>query len=448
MTDQELTKKMARKEAIRRDALAKKGYFDGGYSPRTANIEQEVQILDTNIERAGMPIDETEFFKTNSIGARPDTSTFIVEYDGSKEPVYINSSGLEKLADTFLERTKYVQNKVSKGGVVISMGTNPILKSKEATTWLVKEGDKYQRYLHIDANAYSENPKKVTSIINPLTGIDICERASSIKGMFRVTGTQFHISEKNIADALDSHRTSIAIAPFMIAVFGNSPFLAGVDTGRSSSRIELLRQTEQLRSGLPKPAGSLLEYYEDILRLNSPFICTDNSIKALELAVSGIHTVSRIRVTMEESKGIVRNEFRHIDSQSPFKSMQAFMLTLGAIEAFRCSVERPLYDESQIDFQNSVWGYKTKMHWDGKLMSVKELGFYLVEKSLEALEKKDLKILAHKYLDPFKEELKQEMTQSDLIRESIGLLINQGATFNEALSDILISLNKKSLQPF
>lgn len=446
MKNKQLTKKIAHKEAIKRNNLAHKGYFDNLTAVRTANIEQEVQVLDSNIERVGMPISASKFFKANSIGARPDTSTFIVEYDGSDRPVEINYDGLKSLVDTFLKRTKYIQDKIPKGGILVPMGANPVLTATDSDAWLVKNEPKYHRYLQIDANAFSENPNKITNISNPLTGTIISERASSIKGMFRVTGTQFHISEKNIDDALDSHRTSIAIAPFMVLAFGNSPFLAGVDTGRSSSRMELLCQTEQLRSSLPKPADNLLEYYKDILLVESPFISVDDPATALDGALSAIHTVSRIRVTMNKSKGIIRNEFRHIDSQSPYKSMQAFLLTLGSIEAFRYSSERPDYKNSCIDFQKAVWGLKNRMHWKRKIVTAQELGQYLVEKAVVALEQMDLGIITHKYLDPFKDELRRGMTQSDLMRKTFYSIIKQGASFDQALNHILKSLNEEALR--
>lgn len=445
MENKLLTKKIAHEEAIRRNNLACKGYFDDPTAVRTANIEQEVQILDSNVQRAGIPISAENFFKINSINARPDTSTFIVEYDGSNQPVEVNNKGLQQLAVTFFDRTKYIQSQLPKGAVIVPIGAHPTLTAADSDTWLIKDEPKYHRYLRIDTNAFSENPNKITNIVNPSTGALIVDRASSIKGMFRLTGTQFHISEKNIADALDSHKTSIAIAPFMVLAFGNSPFLAGVDTGRSSSRMDLLCQTEQLRSGLPKPATSLLDYYEDILTLNSPFVCVDDPGKALDEALSAVHTVSRIRVILQEDKGIIRNEFRHVDSQSPYKAMQAFLLTLGLIEAFRYSDERPYYRYSCIDFQSAVWGLKDLMHWKGTIMTAQELGIYLTEKSIEALQQMGLKVIAYKYLYPFKEELKRGLTQSDLFRESFYRSLRKGHKFRQALSKILTTLNHEAL---
>lgn len=444
--NKQLIKKMRYEEAIRRNNMARKGYFDNPTTIRTTNIEQEVQILDSNIEMVGEPISAEEFFKNNSIQARPDTSTFIVEYDGSNQPVEINHGGLKKLEESFSKRTRYIQDKISKDGILVPIGANPVLKASASETWLVKDESKYRRYLSIDANAYTENPNKKTNIINPLGRTIIRERASSIKGMFRVTGTQFHISEKNIKDALDSHRTSIAIAPFMVLAFGNSPFLAGFDTGRSSSRMELLCQTEQLRSGLPKPADSLLEYYNDILSFESPFEYVDDPSINLDNALSAIHTVSRIRVTMNKNNGIIRNEFRHIDSQSPYKAMQAFLLTLGLVEAFRYSDERPLYKYSQIDFQNAVWGFKDPMHWNNIVMSAQELGLYLTEKSRNFLKRMGLEIMVHKYLDPFKEELKIGMTQSDMIRKSFYCSLKKGASFKQSLLEVLKQLNHAAIK--
>lgn len=445
MNAKQLTKKIAHIEAIRRDELAHTGYFDNSDMYRTANIEQEVQVLDSRVERAGMPISAVDFFQKNSIGARPDTSVFIVEYDGSALPVEINLDGIKSLAHSFLQRTQYIQDSIPKGAILVPIGANPVLKASESTNWLVKDEQKHQRYLHIDANAYVENPHKKTNIINPYTGMAIRERASSIKGMFRVTGTQLHISENNIEDALDSHRTSIAIAPCMVAIFGNSPFLAGIDTGMSSSRIELLCQTEQLRSGLPKPAHSLLDYYEDILILNSPFDCPEDGSKALDLAVSAVHTVSRIRVVMDEGKGNIRNEFRHIDSQSPFRSMQAFLLTLGSVEAFRHAQERPEYEYSCIDFKNAVWGQNTQFHWNKKAISVQELGVYIIDKAVNALEPIGLASVAHTYLDPLQEEIRSGMTQSDHMRNSYYSLLKLGASKQEALVNILKTLNRNAL---
>lgn len=444
--NKKLTKKVAMEEAVRRDNLAKKGYFDNPSAVRTVNIEQEVQILDTDVKRAGLPVSAEKFLRENSIGARPDTSTFIVEYDGSDKPEEINPKGLKSLAYKFLKRTKYIQNRIPKNAILVPIGANPVLTEKDSDNWLVKTEPKYSRYKQIDANAFSENPIKLTDIINPKTGKAIKERASSIKGMFRVTGTQFHISESSIKNALDSHRTSIAIAPLMVVTFGNSPFLAGIDTGRNSSRMELLRQTEQFRSGLPKPAKNLLEYYQEILTLNSPFVCVDNHVKALDEAISAIHTVSRIRVILDKNKGIIRNEFRHIDSQSPYKSMQAFFLTLGCIESFRFSNERPSYEESKIDFENSVWGLKIKMHWDQKIVTAQTLGQYLIDKSLKTFKKMGLFGIASRYLEPLKDEIRLGLTQSNSFRRTLYNTMNKGASFKQALNMILESLNKEALR--
>lgn len=441
-----ITKRLAYLEAVKRNGLAKKGFFDNLGSSRTVNIEQEIQILDSNIKRSGFPVSAKPFFKKNSIGARPDTSTFIVEYDAVDKPTKIDSLELKKLAKSFLDRTMYVQSHIPRGAIIVPIGANPVLKAEDSDSWLVKDEPKYHRYLNIDANAYDENHYKKTNIENPKTREKIIERASSIKGMFRLTGTQFHISEKNVPDALDSHKTSIAIAPFMVAAFGNSPFISGIDTGRASSRMELLCQTEQLRSGLPKPANDLLDYYENILSLSSPFIDTENQDVALDLSLSAIHTISRIRITIGKNGGIIRNEFRQIDSQSPFKSMQALLLTLGSIEAFRYSKERPLYEDSLGDFKNSMWGLETKMHWNGKFIPAKSLGIYIVDKSIEALDKINLGSTAQEYLLPFKEELKEGVPQSEKIRKIFYRLTNQGASFNEAMSEVIKLLNFEALE--
>ncbi|OGK25846.1 hypothetical protein A3A46_00340 [Candidatus Roizmanbacteria bacterium RIFCSPLOWO2_01_FULL_37_13] len=435
------TKKLALKEAVKRQVLADKRYFNK--PGRTCDIEQEVQALDSN---TGRPIDVQDYFSTNSIGARPDTTVFNIEFDANGI-TSLTADGILSLYKSMTRRTQQIQaglRGLKPDTIIVPIGLQPFSTSEEARDLIVKDEIKRKRYDLMEKRTLEENPIKIIRVVNPKTGKELIEPASNLTAMTRCSGTQIHISDCTIKDALQTHNILIAVTPIMVALFGNSIFAGGMDTGRVNTRIELLRQAEQLRAGLPLPAFSLLEYYQNQLRNTlPPFIELHNPALALDLAHSAIHTTSRIRVDIEN--GTVRNEIRQIDSQSPFTTIQALVLTFGAIEGLRNHV-LPSFEQSKTNFQKAVFGLYAPLQWGKRTTTIQDAAVSLIQLARESLKKRGMKLLSKDFLDPLESDILIGISQGNSIRKIVRKLIKEGYSRQEAIIVVLNKLNRQALQ--
>lgn len=436
------TIKLALTEAHRRQELADKNFFN--HSNKTCDIEQEVRVIN---RLTGNPVNTESFFELKKIKVRLDTSVDNLEYDANgATPLTLN--GIKHLYSSFLKKTRQIQEAITKenpDAILVPIGVQPLIKTDEWKPLIISIPINQIRYKLMEAVVIGENINPKMVVVNPVTKETFVDKASNLSAMTRTSGTQFHISEKSPSEAIQTHNISIAIAPIMIALFGNSPFLGGIDTGRDSSRIEILRQGEQKRAGLPEPVTSIEDYYQKQLSKAEPsFIEIEDQEKALDLSMSAIHTVTRIIV--DTKNNTVRNEFRHIDSQSPYKAIQAFLLTLGLIEGLR-NKKLPGFAESQVNFRESVWGLKAKMSWLQKDTSAKELGLWSIELAQNYFLKTEMTEIAQSFLNPLKKELMQGQTQAEIIRNYVKKDIANGISTQKSIVRVLNRMNREMLYP-
>jgi len=438
----ETTFLLALEAARRRQTLAEQGFFRR--TARTCNIEQEIHCLSAN---TGLPVSAEPVINARTTpSTRFDTVTSILEFDASTitplEPV-----SLLAWYTSLLERTRSIQESLTaqtSEALLVPIGVQPMLEAGKWGEWLVPAPGLRRRYHLIDAATRRENPQKLLTIEGS-KGKIFTEVSSYMAAMTRCAGTQFHIAQHSVEEALAAHNLSLFIAPVLTALFSNSPFVGGIDSGRASTRMELLLQGEPLRAGLPRPAYSLYEYYEhQLTRASSPFFINESAERALILMHGCIHTTSRIQIDMTE--GTIRNEFRSIDSQSPFRSLQAFLLTLGAIDGLQ-SYPVATYEESQRNLHNAVWGLQASMSIQGRETTALALARELVEVALKTLTRTGFGELAHEFLTPLlKSELKYGTTQAQELRTRIQSQVQQGQTWHAALMESLGSWNQRCLE--
>lgn len=434
------TIKLALNEAHRRQVLADKNLFN--HNNRTCNIEQEVRIAN---RLTGEPVNVECLSIPDTIKVRFDTSVDNLEYDANGiTPLTLK--GIKQLYRSFLNKTRQLQEIIKRNNpdaILVPIGVQPLIREGEWKRLIVSNPDNKIRYQLMEAVVIRENTNPQITITNPDTKKTFIDKASNLSVMTRTSGTQFHISEKSLSEAIQAYNISIAIAPIMIALFGNSPFLGGIDTGRSSSRIEILRQGEQKKAGLPEPASSIEDYYiKQLAKAEPSFIEIENPEKALDLSMSAIHTVTRIII--DTKNNTIRNEFRHIDSQSPYRSIQAFLLTLGLIEGLR-KKKLPEFKESQANFEQSVWGLKAKMSWLQKDINAKELGLWSIKLAQATFLKTEMTDIVRSFLDPLKREIMKGQTQAEIIRNSVKKNIMSGKTLEEAIIQDLKRMNREML---
>jgi len=425
---------LALQAAKQRQTLADQGFFN--HPRRTCDIEQEIQCLSA---QTGMPMSGEALIASNTLPcARFDTVTSIVEYDAAGITP-LERDALVGLYHSLIQRTRCMQQVLAASAaeaIIVPIGVQPLVEANSWQEWIVPQPGMRRRYHLIDAATRQENPHGVIRIASPDGQTVFTEVASYMAVMMRCAGTQFHISECCVEEALEAHTISIFITPIMSALFGNSPFVGGIDSGRTSTRIALFLEGEPSRAGLPRPSHTLYQYYEQQLsRALPPFVVTDDPQQALTLSHGTIHTTSRIQVDM--ANATIRNEFRCIDAQSPFRSMQAFLLTLGAIDGLRGRT-LATYEESRYNLRKAVWGLHAPMCLQGRATTALTLAKELVAIAQTTLQKKGLGELSREFLTPLLEnELEDGRTQADILRERVKSEVEKGRSFQQAIVEAM-----------
>jgi gamma-glutamyl:cysteine ligase YbdK (ATP-grasp superfamily) len=436
------TLRLALEAARHRQTLADQDFFK--QNARTCNIEQEIHCLSS---RTGLPFNAEAVINARTIpSTRFDTVTSILEFDASAITP-LEPATLSAWYAALLERTRRIQEALTAQtteALLVPIGVQPMIEAGKWEDWLVPGAGLRRRYHLIDVATRRENPHRLLTIEGS-EGQVFTEISSYMAAMTRCAGTQFHIAQRNVEEALVAHNLFLFIAPILTALFGNSPFVGGIDSGRTSTRMDLLLQGEPLRAGLPRPSFSLYEYYEQQLtRASSPFFIDESAERALILMHGCIHTTSRIQVDMAE--GTIRNEFRCIDAQSPFRSVQAFLLTLGAIDGLQ-GYPLATYEESQRNLHQAVWGLEASMSIQGRETTALALARELVEVALKTLAQTGFGALAREFLTPLLEnELKHGTTQAQELRTLVQKQMHQGQPWRAAVVESLVFWNKKCLE--
>lgn len=436
------TQKLALKEARELQKAVDDGKFDNG--KRTVDIEQEVFVVNKD---TGKPIDVEALMLKGSFGIRPDTTICTLEYDANGiTPVTVE--GIRSLLGSFEKKTKSIQrlvtNVTNDTGIIVCVGTQPLV-GDECLNLVVRDPMKRKRYEALEEATFErENKQKEMVIKNIITGEELKGRASNLSAMSRCAATQLHLAFPTMKETLEAYNISIAIAGPLVALFSNSPYASGIDTGLVSSRIEMLSQAEQKRSGLAKPAVSVFGHFKNTLnRCLPPFIETGDPERALSLAYGAIHASTRIR--LDEQNGTSRIELRVLDSLTPRRAIQALLLTIGIIESLR-EQKLPIYSESLANFEEGRKGLDSTMKYFGQTIDTKDLILKLIDLAMNGLRASGLGELTEEFLDPLKKEVMSRITQADSIRQSVSSIERKGVPREIAIATMLRGLNKSMLE--
>ena len=436
------TLQLALQAARHRQTVADQGFFKR--VSRTCNIEQEVHCLSS---RTGLPLSAEVVINAGTIPyTRFETVTSILEFDAS-DILSLEPTTLLGLYSSLLARTQRIQELLkaqTPEALVVPIGVQPMLETGKWQEWLVPDVGLRRRYHLIDVATRKENPQRMITLEGSERQI-FTESSSYMAVMARCASTQFHIAHRSVEEALMAHNISLFTAPVLAALFGNSPFVGGIDSGRASARLDLLLQGEPLRAGLPRPSYSLYEYYEhQLMRAQSPFFVEESAERALQLMHGSIHTTSRLQVDM--TQGTIRNEFRCIDAQSPFRSLQAFLLLLGTIDGLQ-GYPLATHEESERNLRNAIWGPGASMVVQGKRTTALVLARELVDVALKTLSQTGFGMLAREFLTPLLEnELQHGTTQAHDLRTHVQRQGKQEQEFRAALVESLCSWNRKCLE--
>ena len=215
------TRELAFKEAERRQKLADRGFFNTPV--RTCDIEQEIQVMDKN---SGLPLSAQRFNDDSKLGTRLDTTVFNIEYDGNGI-TSVSPDEILALYRSLLTRTKNIQFELKKfngSAILVPVGLQPIITDKKGKKLLIRDKIQKRRFNILDEITGKENPVEYIRVSNPFNGKYITGKASNLFAMARCSGTQIHISDTTVENAISTHNILIALTPMMIALFVNSVF--------------------------------------------------------------------------------------------------------------------------------------------------------------------------------------------------------------------------------
>ena len=179
-------------------------------------------VLSSLVERHGWtPINEAD----NIIGCTKDKQSVTLEPGGQFE---LSGAPLENLTQTDKEVRWHIEtvNALAreKGHRFLGIGFDP--------KWSVAEGPMMPKGRYKIMRAYM--PKKGTR------GHDM---------MFRTCTIQVNLDFESEQDMVRKFRTSLALQPLATAMFANSAFVDGADTGYQSMRSDVWRDTDDDRTG-------------------------------------------------------------------------------------------------------------------------------------------------------------------------------------------------------
>lgn len=436
------TQKLALERAGELQRMVEDGKFDKG--ERTTDIEQETFIVD---RVTGRPINVEQLMLASPLGIRPDTTVYTVEFDANGVTP-VTRTGILELLDSFQGKTRSIQQEVARAtqdqGLLVSIGTQPLV-GNEFGDFIVTDPSKRTRYMALEETTFErENDRKEIVIENDITGERLTSKASNLSAMARCAATQLHLAFPTAKETLEAYNISIAIAGSVAAMFSNSPYAMGIDTGLASTRLEMLEQAEQKRAGLAKPALSIGEHFQETLqRCLPPFIEVNDLAKALELAYGAMHISTRIR--LDEKKRSSRIELRMIDSLSPYQAIQALMLTIGLIEGLK-EQQLPTYPESLENYRQGRRGLRSTMKWLGGFIDTRSLSLKLIGIAKQGLQKLGLEKMGVDFLKPLGESVSLGVTRADITRQEVQSLERDGLSREAALAVIMAKLNQSMLK--
>jgi hypothetical protein len=213
LEEAQATLHLALQAARERQALAEQGFFN--HPDRTCDIEQEIHCISS---QTGLPVSAEALIASNALPcARFDTVTSIVEYDAG-DIVSLTRAALGELYTSLQQRTRRIQQALVDTGedaIIVPIGVQPLLEANTWQQWIVPQPGMRRRYHLIDIATRRENPDGVTSIESSDGQAVFTDVVSYMAVMARCAGTQFHISERTVEEALAAYNISISIAPIL-----------------------------------------------------------------------------------------------------------------------------------------------------------------------------------------------------------------------------------------
>lgn len=433
--DAENTRRLALQQASHIQEIADSGFFKK--SGITVDIEQESLLVDHN---GDLYPDESIFDIIDLV--RPDVSAATLEYDASNGsgPAPLTSNGIEKLLQNYYSGIDTILRglrSINPNTFLANIGTHPFLTQNNIEEVLVKSPHRLNRYKRFQERSIVENQTPTITITNNLSGDTYSAQAACWTIMTRCVATQIHISSETVEDALRSHNTAIALAAPLSALFANSPYISGFDAGIASTRLPLTLQSEQMRSGLPRPAFSLEEYYLNQLNMSLPLFISDDPESALRLNHGTIHTTSRVITNIQQRT--IRNEYRFFDSQTPETSIQALLLTYGATQAFN-DKSLPSHEESKSNYLQAQFGLQGKMIWKGVKFSTSALCLHIIDHAQNYLDQTELRNISREFLLPLQNQVSRGLTPADILRSKVLNMQADGLSFRQAVTQSMLEI--------
>lgn len=419
------------------DTLVKEGYFDHPEEQAvTIDAEQETMII--NLE-TGKPFSIESMFGPHPL-ARPDTTEYFCEFDGGGVTKVDSAEDIFKFKERFSFRFTSIKDAVDKlsngKAYPFSIGTFPF--EIDARKYLLKDATKQVRYQCMEHMTHVlENKQKKLIVQNDITGETFEDIAANLSAMARCASTQPHFGFPTAVQTLEAYNVSVAITPVLVALFSDSPFVGGVDSGLVCSRLSLLEQSEQVRGGLAQPASSLAQHYEHVLTTCLPPCVSDTQdpSAAFMLSYGTTHHTTRIITDIENKT--TRIEVRCLDSLPVDLAMQAIVFCLGVFKKLK-PTDLATYEETKENFTNAIReGLLTNVKNKGTEISMQEFSLQMIQNSKEGLSEMGLTELIHEFIEPLEKFVKHGINRADITRSKVKAFEEKGMQRKEALIAIL-----------
>ncbi|MFM8316279.1 MAG: glutamate-cysteine ligase family protein, partial [Deltaproteobacteria bacterium] len=254
--------------------------------------------------------------------------------------------------------------------------------------------------------------------------------------MRRTSSVQINLDYTSEAEAIEMLRVALAVAPLSIALFANSPFLDGKNTGFLSMRAEIWRHTDPSRTGLLPGAfegGFDFSAYSAYLwRMPLMFVQTDEghfiSAKGCSLADIAAGKLLGVSIQPQTLRTAVQQlftearlkpgyvEVRSVDGQLPPYRLASTAFWLGLLydsSARQKSLE--LLGGLNTKERNALWVEASRV---GLKAKVKDQGFQNIAETLVDLSQKHLKNRGfgeEMYLQPLIKNIEQGLCPAEWI---------------------------------
>ncbi len=362
------------------------------------SVEQESFLVDSGL----MPINaESLIFGELSPIVRPESRVYVVEYDSD----IVTPHNLQEVYTSLMSKNDSIRGITEAN--LLNIGLHPLLDRSWDDRGLIKRHQYRNRYELLQKDTLRNRKFEEARI-----GDFKCEPSNN--GMSaRCVSTQYNVKYPTIGEVIQSYNTMIDITPLFVAMFGNSPFAGGIDTGYDDGRVQTILQTDSVSHFiLPRHTTSILSHCKEVFPRRSAFVC-ENPSDSYHQTYSGVHTTQRIKI--DEQDGHARVEFRIGDSMNPFEIIQGALYLMGVTESLKQKRRQP-WSHVCYNFGRSVYGMKDNFMWDGSVYESQSLCAESINWMIEGLEKMNV----HGYEDfvaPLMQRVKNGVTVAGNLRK-------------------------------